>query len=131
MSNNTIDAASDYYLNVLTNLNKFAITPPKLIILDYNKNKDAKTFWLKVTERMNNKGEGIYAVVFGLTTNPKNTLGEITLEEFATLADEIDLAVSEYRRKNFKRISRQQRHMSDEEFRERQQSARNRRNYGN
>lgn len=127
MSYNTIDAACEYYLNVLANLNKFAVTPPRIMILDYNKNSGNHKLWLRVTERPNTKGEGVYAVVYGITLNPNNSLGEITLEEYSSLADEIDMAVSEYRRKNFKRISRQQRHLSDEESKERQNLARNRR----
>lgn len=127
----TVDAACDYYLNVLANVNKFAATPPKLIVLNSNNCIATKKYWLKVTERLNNKGDSVYAVIYALTTSPDDTLGEITFEEFSSLAEEIDMAVSEYRRKNFKRISRQQRHISDDEFKEMQQSARTRRNYGN
>lgn len=114
MSYETIQAAVDYYIGYLENVSAKLAVPPKLEVLSYSdSNMPTGDCWLRVAERTSFKTNNVFAIRYSISNVAEGTLGPITLAEFETLSDELETALSEYRRKNFKRISRQQRHADD------------------
>ena len=114
MSYETIQAATDFYIDFISEISAKMPVPPKLEVFHYNENELQGDLWLHVIERKNPKTNNVFAIRYFISNNAKDALGLVSFEEYSTLPDELDLALSEYRRKNFKRISRQQRHADDE-----------------
>lgn len=117
MSYATIQTAIDYYIGYIDKVSKSSIAPPKLEVLSYEKDKAPTNCWLRVAERKNFKTNNVFAIRYSLSSKPEDTLGPITFEEYTTLNEELDTALVEYRRVNFKKISRQQRHADEKNTR--------------
>lgn len=115
MSYKTIQDAVDFYIEYIDRISKSMAVPPKLEVLSYSQgNLPTGDCWLRVVERKNFKTNNVFAIRYSISNVAKGTLGPVTLEEYMTLSGELDTALDEYRRKNFKRISRQQRHVDDD-----------------
>ncbi len=116
MATETIVKAVDYYLDVLNSISTKAVIPPSVNITCYGQTSyPSGECFLRACARTHANSSRVYAVKYSLVTSAEGTLGPVTIEEYQTLSDEIEAAVSEYRLQNFRKISRQQRHAKDED----------------
>lgn len=115
MAYDAIQNAVDFYLDILKDIDKTAIASPRIEITKYNWERPIGTFWLHAITRKNFNNNSVFAVKFTLTRREEGSLGQITLEEYATLEDELETAIGSFRRENFKKISKKQRHFRGDE----------------
>lgn len=114
MAYNTVQEAIDYYIDILRNPGEFAIVSPRIEFIIPDRLNRNQTIWLHIKQRKNLHNDSIFSVQFIVTNKEMNSVGEITLQEFSELEDDLDVAVGEFRRKYFKKISRQQRHLEED-----------------
>lgn len=114
MAYSTIQAAIDYYIDILKNPGEAAIVSPRIELMNPKWLDTNKSIWLQIKPRRNLHNNSIFAVQFVITNKQVGSIGEITLDEFSELEDDLDTAVGEFRRKQFKKISRQQRHLEED-----------------
>lgn len=113
MAYTTIQNAIDYYTGHLAELGNTSIVPPRLTIAPPNNIDTNGDLWLGVSEQKIHNTDKVLAICFHLSSKAVNSLGPISFEEYSTLEQELEVALTEYRRIAFKRISRQQRHIDE------------------
>lgn len=110
MSENPITLAVDHYIELLEKASAKASVPPVLLFAKGPFPANAEVTLYASEDYIQGR---LSRIKFFCTTKEVHSarcFGKLKFQEYLGLEEEIDIAVSEYRRKAFKRISRKQRH---------------------
>ena len=106
--------AVDYFIDIMRTAAEKGIVPPALKFTSADRYANAERVFLYASEY---KPSGRILQVNFFCSERKVSgakfFGLIIVQEFKELEEEIDMEISEYRRKSFKKISRQQRHREE------------------
>lgn len=114
MEENTQVLPADFCVAVLADAAEKGTVPPSLQFAKANFKDDDRVFIYASIGKYNGKVTRVEFFCTNHRVKHAKFFGEACYKDFLELEEEVDIAISEYRRKTFKKISHKQRHKEDE-----------------